>query len=379
MNLFSKILSSITAAAIILSSAVGVAYSPIYAEEINPSVIINMDSSYLQNYSSLNESTYTETVSPAVTTTVDETVEPTSTTVTTTSSLETEQTETTVSEIKINPITVATVVVENTQTSTVPQGTQPFNVFEIYEAHERYLLSTTTTTTTKATTVTTTTTVKTTTKQISSNNVGTGISGIDVSKWQGTIDWNKVKASGVDFAIIRAGFGKLASQEDPMFDTNMSNAKKAGVNCGVYWYSYATTVEEAYQEAEVCYSIIKDYSYEYPVVFDIEDKTQVSLSTALISEIIDAFCTTLQGKGYYVSLYSYYNFLTTKVYASVLAKYDIWVAHYGVSKPSYAGAYGMWQYSRDGVVDGIPENTVDLNYAYKDYPYLISSLHKNGY
>lgn len=226
-----------------------------------------------------------------------------------------------------------------------------FNVFDIYDAHNEYIAST---------------------EPFCKD-------GIDVSKWQGEIDWVKVKESGVDFAIIRAGYGNLVSQEDPTFDKNIQAAQAAGIDCGIYWYSYATTVEDAYVEAEACYSVIKDYKLEYPVCFDIEDNTQKNLSTATVSGIIDAFCSTMEGKGYYVSVYSYANFLQTKVYASVLEKYDVWVAHYYVDAPAFDGNYGMWQYTDLGVVDGITENTVDMNYSYIDYPALIAENHLNGY
>ncbi|MDD6279663.1 MAG: glycoside hydrolase family 25 protein [Ruminococcus sp.] len=245
--------------------------------------------------------------------------------------------------------------------------TEPqFNVFDIYDAYMDSLSQTKPTETTQA---------------AEPNNpvdASMGIYGIDVSKWQSTIDWDKVKADGVNYAIIRAGYGKLASQEDPMFDTNMINAEKAGIQRGVYWYSYATTVEEAYQEAEACYSVIKGYKFEYPLVFDIEDPTQVKLSTATVSAIIDAFCSRMQEKGYYVSLYSYSSFLNTKVYSNVLDKYNIFVAHFNVSAPNFSKPYGMWQYSSTGRVNGITTD-VDLDYAYIDYPYIIKRAHCNGY
>lgn len=202
--------------------------------------------------------------------------------------------------------------------------------------------------------------------------------GIDVSQWQGDIDWQYVKESGVDFAIIRAGYGKEATQEDPKFRQNVEEAQAAGIDCGTYWYSYALTVEEAYQEADVCYQIIKDYDFTYPIYFDIEDESQKYLTTAQVSAIIDAFCTRLQEQGCYVGLYSYASFLTTRVYDSVLEKYDIWVAHYtNASHPDFNGDYGMWQYTSDGasLVNGIYSAGLDLNHCYINYPYVISGGH----
>ncbi len=199
--------------------------------------------------------------------------------------------------------------------------------------------------------------------------------GIDVSQWQGDINWPLVKASGVDFAIIRSGYGNEISQEDPKFRQNMAGAQDAGIQCGTYWYSYALTVEEAYQEAEVCYEIIKDYDFTYPVYFDIEDPSQMQLTTAQVSAIVDAFCTRLKEKGCYVGVYSCASFLTSKIYDSVLEKYDVWVAHYtDADKPDFSGDYGMWQYTSSGVdqVDGIYGNGLDLNHCYINYPYVIA-------
>lgn len=225
----------------------------------------------------------------------------------------------------------------------------PFNVFDIYNAHQSYSL----------------------THSGKADYMFKKSEGIDVSRWQGTINWEKVAATGIDYAIINAGYGKELYQKDPKFDENMRGAQSVGLDCGAYWYSYALSVEDAYKEAEVCYEVIKNYDFTYPIYFDIEDPSQKNLSTAEVSAIIDAFCSTLQAKGYYVGLYSFANFLTTRVYEEVLDKYDIWVAHFKVNSPSYFKEYGMWQYSSEGRVDGI-EGDVDRDHSYINYPYLIS-------
>lgn len=246
--------------------------------------------------------------------------------------------------------------------------------------------STTTKATTKATTTLLATTAAPATTTVTTTQTASGAwaqkdsyRGIDVSKYQGNIDWNAVKAAGNDFAIIRAGYGKYASQKDPYFEQNMRNAKAAGVACGAYWYSYAVTPAEAKQEAEVFASIVQGYQFEYPLVLDIEDSTQTKLSKEQVSAIIQAFCDTMESKGYYISLYSYASFLNSYVYQSVLEDYDIWVAHFGVSRPSYSKtSYGMWQYSSTGSVSGISGN-VDLDYSYKCYPNLMTKYHLNGF
>ncbi len=230
----------------------------------------------------------------------------------------------------------------------VSSNETPFNVFDIYNAHQDYLAGNT-----------------------PQPSLEADCFGIDVSQWQGDVDWAAVKASGVDYVILRAGYGKYASQVDTKFYENVSAAQAAGLDCGIYWYSYALTVEDARQEAEVCCEIIKDYNYTYPVYFDIEDPSQQGLSTAQTSAIIETFCSTVADHGYYPGLYSYASFLSTKVYTEVLQKYDIWAAHFGVQSPAFNGVYGMWQYSSTGTVDGI-KNEVDLDHCYRNYPYITS-------
>ncbi|MDE6834125.1 MAG: glycoside hydrolase family 25 protein [Ruminococcus sp.] len=251
------------------------------------------------------------------------------------------------------------------ETETPEETTEsPFRVFDIYNA---YIATTASEEQPTETTTTTTVPIEDLNQEI----VKRQARGIDVSQWQPNIDWGTVKDAGVEFAIMRAGYGKYISQKDYTFDYNMKNAQANGIDCGAYWYSYATTVEAAIQEAEVCYSVIKDYNFTYPIYFDIEDPTQVNLSTAQITAITDAFCSTLAEKGYRVGIYSYSNFLNTKIYSSVRDKYDVWVANFDVSAPGYNNKYEMWQYSATGYVDGI-SGDVDLDIAYVNYPYVMS-------
>lgn len=228
------------------------------------------------------------------------------------------------------------------------------------------------------TTVPTETTTTTTTTTTSTGPKGQIYDGIDVSKWQGTVDWEKVKADGYHFAIIRAGYGKEASQVDPTFAKNVAGAKKAGLYCGAYWYSYATDAAGAKAEAELFLKTVKGYQFDFPLVFDIEDSTQQSLSKSTIAAIIDTFCETVESAGYYCTLYSYASFLTNNVPVSCQAEHDIWVAHTKTEKPAFSRAYGMWQYSHTGTVQGVSGST-DLNYAYKDYPAIMQKYGFNGF
>ena len=249
--------------------------------------------------------------------------------------------------------------------------------------------TTTKASTTTATTKATTTTAKTTAKPAATTTVityatkpgigaGAIFEGVDVSVYQGNIDWNKAKADGIEFAIMRAGYGKYVSQKDKYFDQNMKNAKAAGLPCGVYWFSYALTPEDAIKEADACYEVIKNYKLEYPVSFDMETESQMKLPKETVAQIIEAFCGRMESYGYYTTLYTYASFLNYKVEDRIFDKYDIWVAHYNTSKPAFNRNYGLWQYSCTGSVWGITGN-VDRDYVYLDYERIIKNAHLNGF
>lgn len=201
--------------------------------------------------------------------------------------------------------------------------------------------------------------------------------GIDVSKWQGNIDWNRVKASGVDFAILRAGYGSVSSQKDVTFEDNYQNAKAAGIPVGAYHYSYAKDIAGAKREAQTFLEWIKGKQFEYPVVFDIEESATYNLGKNTVSEIIKTFCSIVEAAGYYVSVYTNKNWLDHVVSDEVKSKYDTWLAQW-TSTPSYTGPYGMWQYTSSGVVDGI-SGRVDMDIAYKNYPEIIKRKQLNGW
>lgn len=201
------------------------------------------------------------------------------------------------------------------------------------------------------------------------------LKGIDVSYAQGVIDWEKVKASGlVDFAILRAGYGKETTQVDTQFERNYAACKRLGIPVGVYWYSYATTAAESEQEAKVCLQTIRGKQFEYPVAFDIEEKENLQNADALCQ----AFCSALEKQGYYAAIYTFKSALENNISAAIKSRYDIFLSHVGVQQTSYAGAYGLWQYSWTGRIPGITGD-VDLNYAYKNYPAIIKQAGLNGF
>lgn len=195
------------------------------------------------------------------------------------------------------------------------------------------------------------------------------VMGIDVSKHQGSIDWQKVKKDGVQFAIIRAGYGKFASQEDPEFSDNIQNAYKAGIPVGVYWYSYAGSVADAEKEADVCLRVIKPFKalITLPVFFDQEYEPGIlALNNRQRTDCCLAFIKKIQAAGYQPGMYASYDWFKNKIYRAELLDYPAWVAQYA-SKCQYTDKnLYMWQYSSTGKVNGISGN-VDKNYWYKEF------------
>ena len=199
--------------------------------------------------------------------------------------------------------------------------------------------------------------------------------GIDVSHHNGLIWWNKVKT---DFAIIRAGYGKSQHQKDRKFDYNYAGCIANNIPCGAYWYSYATTVEEAREEAKAFLTVIKGKKFSYPVFYDVEEEMTLSCGKEKVSEIISAFCEEVEKAGYFVGVYMSSSALTSYVTEEVRNRYSIWVAHWGVKNPSYEGTYGMWQFSAKGAVKGI-NGDVDLDKSYRNFPSVMLKNHLNGY
>ncbi len=184
---------------------------------------------------------------------------------------------------------------------------------------------------------------------------------IDVSEWQGVIDWKKVKSDGYDYAILRAGFGRVASQIDQTFEYNYKNAKAAGVKLGAYWYSYATDKDIALKEAKACLEVLGNRYLEMPVFFDMEESSMTKLSKNALTEIARTFCDTLIKAGYRAGVYSNLNWFTNYLdYNAIRKLYPVWLAQY------YEEAQldcDVWQYSSEGKVSGISGN-VDMNIIY---------------
>ncbi|MCD8368329.1 MAG: peptidoglycan-binding protein [Clostridiales bacterium] len=187
--------------------------------------------------------------------------------------------------------------------------------------------------------------------------------GVDVSKWQGSIDWDKVAASGVKFAFVRAGYGSSASQKDSKLEANYKGARAAGLLVGAYWYSYATTKAGGQAEAATCLEVIAGKEFDLPVYFDQEYEAKiVALSTSTRTTICKAFCDAIQAGGYTPGIYASTDWINNKLTYKTLTDYSIWAAQYASSCTCKA-EYDIWQYSSKGSVSGISGN-VDMDYMY---------------
>lgn len=198
--------------------------------------------------------------------------------------------------------------------------------------------------------------------------------GIDVSYWNGTINWQKVKNDGIKYAFIRVGYrgyGKAGTiDNDSTFKRNITEAKKYGIKVGVYFFSQAITTAEARQEANYTLNKIKGYSIDMPVVIDYEYAggsdgrlTNANLSKTAATNIVMEFCKTVKNAGYTPMVYANYSMLNNDLNKSTIdSTYKVWLAHY-TNSTSYSGKYEFWQHTSSGNVDGI-SGRVDINVWY---------------
>lgn len=206
--------------------------------------------------------------------------------------------------------------------------------------------------------------------------------GVDLSKWNGEIDFAKLSELGIDFVILKAGSTK--SGVDPYFEANYSSAKAAGLDVGAYFYTYSTTADAALSDAKLCARMLEGKQFEYPIYFDLEDPTLSELSRELLTEMCEVFIKEMQSSGYFCGLYVNHDWLTTKLHTEKATVYfDLWYARWTVSgkaewKESFGQKPGLWQYTDAGELGGI-DGHFDLNVAYKDYPELIKKYKLNGF
>ena len=198
-----------------------------------------------------------------------------------------------------------------------------------------------------------------------------GSMGIDVSKWNGSIDWNAVKNSGVSYVIIRCGYRGSSTGvlvEDPKFRSNIKGAKAAGLKVGIYFFSQAVNEVEAVEEASMAVNLAGGYGLNYPIFLDVEASggRGDGVSKEVRTAVCKAFCATVQNSGYAAGIYANKTWLSEKINTGSLTSYKIWLAQYA-SAPSYSATrYDMWQYSSKGKVSGI-SGDVDMNISYLNY------------
>ena len=193
--------------------------------------------------------------------------------------------------------------------------------------------------------------------------------GIDVSKWNKEIDWDKVKKAGVEYAIIRLGYRGAttgALVEDPYFEKNMKGAAAAGIPVGVYFFTQAVNEVEAVEEASMVIQMCRDYEIDYPVFIDSESTggngRADGLEMEMRTNVCEAFCETIESAGYRAGVYASRNWYNEMLDVDRLDDFVIWLAEYR-DVPLYQGYYHMWQYTSSGSVDGI-EGRVDFNLSY---------------
>ena len=217
--------------------------------------------------------------------------------------------------------------------------------------------------------------------------------GLDVSRWNHQIDalsgnylpldWPRIKASGFDFVILKAGSTK--SGIEPTFEKDYESAKAAGLQVGAYFYTYSTTVEGILNDAKMLMGWLEGKQFEYPIYLDLEDPSLQDLGKNHLSNMCVAFLEALQENGYYAGLYTNHTWLTTILdTAKMVSLFDLWYARYpGTSVPTwnqekYGKQLAMWQYTQSGTIFGI-DGSFDFNYSYKDYVSIMKKWGLNGY
>lgn len=201
--------------------------------------------------------------------------------------------------------------------------------------------------------------------------------GMDVSEWQGKIDWAKVKADGIEYAVIRCGYGSDKTKyDDKYWEYNVSECERLGIPYGVYLYSYAEDLNDAKSEAEHTIRLLKGHHPSLPVYYDLEDKTVESAGKSMISQIAQTYCDNLSSAGYRVGIYASRSWWTSYLNTSTFdnSSWSKWIAEWG-SKCNYSQSYDMWQCTSTGSVNGVSGN-VDLNFwmlkTYDEQPVEVS-------
>ncbi len=190
--------------------------------------------------------------------------------------------------------------------------------------------------------------------------------GIDLSYHNGNVDFNAVKRSGIEFVILRAGYGREVSQKDKKFEEYYAAARSVGLPVGAYWYSYADSVEDARKEAAACLACIAGKSFQFPIYYDLEDKSQNRFGKQIITDFAVAFCEQIEAAGYWAGIYANTNWWINKIDQGQTNRFTRWLADYR-SVPDSSIPRDMHQYTSSGTVGGISGH-VDMNNCTRDFP-----------
>lgn len=188
------------------------------------------------------------------------------------------------------------------------------------------------------------------------------VRGIDLSEFQNNVDYKKLKEQGIEYAILRCGFGKDSNQKDKMFETHYQGCKNAGIKVGAYLYSYCTAVENAKWEAQNCLNCIDGKQLDLPIFYDLEEQRTANLGRAAVTQIALEFCRIIESKGYKAGVYANLNWFKNYIDVTPIQSegFKIWLAQWGVNKPTANFKYDFWQYTNQLHVANI---TCDGDYA----------------
>lgn len=200
---------------------------------------------------------------------------------------------------------------------------------------------------------------------------------IDVSKYQGNINWDQVKAAGVQGAVLRAGYGRYVDQVDHTFARNYAECKRLGIPVGAYWYIYANTLVHHRAEMELFLQVLKDKQLELPVYIDVEDKAQAAMSPADLTYMLRQGLGMLEAAGWFAAVYTYTSFASRFDYQGLASTNSMWLADYRTNYNTTLPR-DMHQYTSGGAVPGI-SGRVDCNHCYRDFPPIIKGAGLNGF
>ncbi len=193
---------------------------------------------------------------------------------------------------------------------------------------------------------------------------------LDVSRWQGRIDWDTVKASGRVHGVMLRALGSRSGKPyiDPFFARNYAECTRLGLPVGGYYYTCAVTQRQTEEELAALKTALRGKTFQLPLAIDVEDPRLRSLAPAKLSALVAEAAAQLEAWGLYAMVYTYTNFADTALDMAALAAYDLWIADYRGTRPTRK--HGMWQYTSSGRVPGI-SGPIDLSHAYKDYAAII--------